>query len=194
MKIFALDTSSSVLALGMMEDDQIRGELMQNKALTHSEHLMPHIDYLLSSLEENVREMDLFATTIGPGSFTGIRIGVATANAFALASGKKVVGISTLEALAYNFEHSDAIIITTMYAQREDYYRGIYRFEDGELVVIEEEAAVAKDDILQEASLFADAEVIIAGELADALRLDHWSQLQNQNDDTVFFAKRKSFQ
>ncbi len=182
MKILAIDTSSSVLSLAVSSDGIILGELMQNKALTHSERLMPHIEYLFSALDEKVQQMDCFAVTIGPGSFTGIRIGVATANAFAMASGKKVVGISTLEALAHNFRHSDAFIISTMYAQREDYYRGLYQFRDGELIVLKSEDAVSKEDIFNEAKDFSKrGKVIIVGELASALAMDDEFVDKNMN-------------
>lgn len=185
MKILAIDTSSSVLSLAVSSDGIILGELMQNKALTHSERLMPHIDYLFSSLDENVRQMDGFAVTIGPGSFTGIRIGVATANAFAMASGKKIVGISTLEALAHNFRHSEAFIISTMYAQREDYYRGIYQFCDGRMMIHQVEDAVSKTDILNEAMIFSKrGAVIIVGEMASALASDDEFTDKNINCET----------
>ena len=172
MKILALDTSSAVLALGFMEDGIVRGELIQNRAMTHSEHLMPHIEYLCSSLGESVAEIDLFATTVGPGSFTGVRIGVATANAFALATGKRVVGISTLQALAYNFRWSGATVIATMYAQREDYYRAIYRFDhEGELIALRSEEAVPQQQVLDEAKEYAKNDtVILTGELAEKFR------------------------
>ncbi|MDO5095897.1 MAG: tRNA (adenosine(37)-N6)-threonylcarbamoyltransferase complex dimerization subunit type 1 TsaB [Peptostreptococcaceae bacterium] len=185
MKILAIDTSSSVLSLAVSSDGVILGELMQNKALTHSERLMPHIEYLFSSLDEKVQQMDCFAVTNGPGSFTGIRIGVATANAFAMASGKKVVGISTLEALAHNYRHSDAFIIATMYAQREDYYRGLYQFNNGEMIVHKEEDAISKEEILNEAKIFSkQGNVIIVGELASALAMDDEFADKNMNCET----------
>lgn len=178
MKILAIDTSSSVLSLGITDGDVVIGEFMQNKALTHSERLMPHIRYLLQGVEEKIADMDLFAVTVGPGSFTGIRIGVATANAFAQATGKNVVGISTLEALAYSFCQQEGIIITTMYAQRDDYYRGIYRFEghDRKLVVVKEEAAISRDEILKEAQELSESHpVVIAGELTIKLKeINSW--------------------
>ena len=171
MKILGIDTSSSVLSIGITQGDQVIGELVQNKALTHSERLMPHIAYLMETVDEKIEDIDYFAVTIGPGSFTGIRIGVATANAFAMAQGKRVIDLSTLEALAYNFRQENLIIISTMYAQRDDYYRGIYEFlldDQGkhQLVVLQSEAAIGREDILKEAREYAkDKPVILVGEI-----------------------------
>ena len=171
MKILGIDTSSSVLSIGITQGDQVIGELVQNKALTHSERLMPHIAYLMETVDEKIEDIDYFAVTIGPGSFTGIRIGVATANAFAMAQGKRVIDLSTLEALAYNFRQENLIIISTMYAQRDDYYRGTYEFlldDQGkhQLVVLQSEAAIGREDILKEAREYAkDKPVILVGEI-----------------------------
>ena len=175
MKILGIDTSSSVLSIGITGDDQVIGELVQNKALTHSERLMPHIAYLMETVDEKIEDIDYFAVTIGPGSFTGIRIGVATANAFAMAQGKRVIALSTLEALAHNFRQENLIIISTMYAQRDDYYRGIYEFNRDkqgkhQLMILKSEAAIARGEILEEATAYAkDKPVLLVGEIAGAI-------------------------
>lgn len=174
MKILGIDTSSSVLSIGITNDDHVLGEFTQNKALTHSERLMPHIAYLMEAVDETAENMDYFAVTVGPGSFTGIRIGVATANAFGLAHGKKVIEISTLEALAENFILSDAIIISTMYAQRDDYYRGIYTFEkngdEKQMIILQTEAALSRTEIIEEAKNYSkEKTVIFVGEITKAL-------------------------
>lgn len=179
MKIFAIDTSSAVLAIGLAEEDQLIGELVQNKALTHSERLMPHIAYLLEAIDEKISDMDYFAVTVGPGSFTGIRIGVATANAFALAQGKKVIELSTLEALAFNVRRENLVIIPTMYAQRDDYYRAAYVFEpsedpeDSQLLIkrLKEEEALSREEILAEALDYAEErEVLFLGEMCKEVK------------------------
>lgn len=175
MKILGIDTSSAVLTIAVSTPERVIGEFSQNKALTHSEQLIPHIAYLMEALDERTQDMDAFAVTVGPGSFTGIRIGVAAANAFAMATGKPVIGVSTLEALAMNFVHSEATIITTMYAQRSDYYRGVYRFGQGRTapVVVRPEEALSLEEICQEARDFAEAgQVIIAGEILPALPME----------------------
>lgn len=170
MKIFAIDTSSRVLSLGMMSDGVVIAEFIQNKALTHSERLMPNIKNMFDGVEEKLSDIDLFATTVGPGSFTGIRIGVATANAFALANEKKVVGISTLEALANNFRCG--VVVSTMYAQRDDYYRAIYSFDKktNAMKIITHEQAISKSEILEEIKrLSEEKEVIVCGEILESI-------------------------
>lgn len=175
MKILAMDTSSSVLSLGISDSDRILGELMQNKALAHSESLMPHIRYLFSMTGEKIQDIDYFAVTVGPGSFTGIRIAVATANAFAMAHNKKVIGISTLEALAYHFKAEDLYVVSTMYAQREDYYRAIYHFDSAQDMKTYKEAEVlCVDRISEEVEKLSSAgkSVMIAGEIVSNLHQD----------------------
>ncbi len=172
MRILAIDTSSSVLSLGYMRSGKVLGELMQDKALTHSEKLMPHIAYFLESMEEKISDVDVFAVTVGPGSFTGLRIGVATANAFAMAGNKKVIGISTLEALAYPFRYLKCPIISTIHAQREDYYTELYTSLDlynvqktGSTEILDKEALLERAHTLSQTG-----EVMIVGDLASALR------------------------
>lgn len=192
MKILAIDTSSAVLSIGLMKDGVILGEFSQNKALTHSEKLMPQIRHLFESLEEDIKTVDRFAVTIGPGSFTGIRIGVATANAFAMAHQKEIVAISTLEALAHNFVNSDAYIVTTMSAQREDYYRGIYFFEsDRRFEVYREEQVVSKTKIIDEIlEISEEKKVIIVGEITQELEADaEFIKCQNQQKSIIEIAQ-----
>ena len=120
MRILAIDTSTSVLSIAISEDDKVIAEFTQNKALTHSERLMPSVEYIFKSINLNLEDIDEFAVTIGPGSFTGIRIGVCVINSFAMIYGKKTIGISTLNLLAKNIKNFEGFIIPTIYAQRDD--------------------------------------------------------------------------
>lgn len=172
MKILAIDTSSAALGIALSTEKAMLSEFTQNKALTHSEKLMPLIDTMLKNIDEDIKTVDAIACTTGPGSFTGIRIGVSTANAFAMANSIPVIGISSLEALAHNFKYTDYVIVATMYAQRDDYYRGIYSFEDRKISIIKSEEAISKDDILSEINeiLKSQKKVILAGEMPDRYR------------------------
>lgn len=172
MKILAIDTSSSALGIAATDEDTMLAEFTQNKALTHSEKLMPLIDTMLSNIDENISNMDVIACSIGPGSFTGIRIGVATANAFAMAGNIPVIGISSLEAMAYNFKYTDFVIVSTMYAQREDYYRGIYSFENQNLQILKKEDAISFEEIAEEVKVLSESgkKVILLGELNSRLK------------------------
>ncbi|MGL5255610.1 MAG: tRNA (adenosine(37)-N6)-threonylcarbamoyltransferase complex dimerization subunit type 1 TsaB [Proteocatella sp.] len=172
MKILAIDTSSSALGIAVTDEETMLAEFTQNKALTHSEKLMPLIDTMLTNIDEKIYNMDAIACSIGPGSFTGIRIGVATANAFAMARNIPVIGISSLEALAYNFKYTDYVVVSTMYAQREDYYRGIYSFEKQKLSVVKAEEAISFEEIAEEikALSLTGKKVVVLGELNSRLK------------------------
>lgn len=151
MKILGIDTSSSSLSLGVIDDNVLKGEFTINHKLTHSENLMPLMDSLLKSLDLKPKDLDLIGVSIGPGSFTGIRIGVSAANAMAMALSIDVVGISSLEAMAHGVKYYNGAIFTTLDAQRDRVYRGIYTFEDGNLKCIKEPDVVELEDLKKEA-------------------------------------------
>lgn len=149
MKILGIDTSSSSLSVAVMDDDLLKGEFTLNHKLTHSEQMMPLLDSLLSHLELKMSDIDLIGVSVGPGSFTGIRIGVAAANAMAMAIDIPVVGISSLEAMAYTAGEVDYTIVSTFDAQRERFYFNAYRFENSELKALEAEDVLEKEDLIK---------------------------------------------
>ena len=149
MKILGIDTSSSSLSVAVMDDDLLKGEFTLNHKLTHSEQMMPLLDSLLSHLELKMSDIDLIGVSVGPGSFTGIRIGVAAANAMAMALDIPVVGISSLEAMAYTAGETAYTIVSTFDAQRERFYFNAYRFEDSELKALEAEDVLEKEDLIK---------------------------------------------
>ena len=149
MKILGIDTSSSSLSVAVMDDDLLKGEFTLNHKLTHSEQMMPLLDSLLSHLELKMSDIDLIGVSVGPGSFTGIRIGVAAANAMAMALDIPVVGISSLEAMAYTAGETAYTIVSTFDAQRDRFYFNAYRFEDSELKALEAEDVLEKKDLIK---------------------------------------------
>ncbi|WP_313568988.1 tRNA (adenosine(37)-N6)-threonylcarbamoyltransferase complex dimerization subunit type 1 TsaB [Acetoanaerobium noterae] len=149
MKILGIDTSSSSLSVAVMDDDLLKGEFTLNHKLTHSEQMMPLLDSLLSHLELKMSDIDLIGVSVGPGSFTGIRIGVAAANAMAMALDIPVVGISSLEAMAYTAGETAYTIVSTFDAQRERFYFNAYRFENSELKALEAEDVLEKEDLIK---------------------------------------------
>ena len=149
MKILGIDTSSSSLSVAVMDDDLLKGEFTLNHKLTHSEQMMPLLDSLLSHLELKMSDIDLIGVSVGPGSFTGIRIGVAAANAMAMALDIPVVGISSLEAMAYTAGETTYTIVSTFDAQRDRFYFNAYRFENSELKALEAEDVLEKDDLIK---------------------------------------------
>ena len=149
MKILGIDTSSSSLSVAVMDDDLLKGEFTLNHKLTHSEQMMPLLDSLLSHLELKMSDIDLIGVSVGPGSFTGIRIGVAAANAMAMALDIPVVGISSLEAMAYTAGETTYTIVSTFDAQRDRFYFNAYRFENSELKALEAEDVLEKEDLIK---------------------------------------------
>ena len=149
MKILGIDTSSSSLSVAVMDDDLLKGEFTLNHKLTHSEQMMPLLDSLLSHLELKMSDIDLIGVSVGHGSFTGIRIGVAAANAMAMALDIPVVGISSLEAMAYTAGETAYTIVSTFDAQRDRFYFNAYRFENSELKALEAEDVLEKEDLIK---------------------------------------------
>lgn len=168
MNILSIDTSSNTLSIAIKSNDEILGELDLNSGLVHSTTLMPAMEYLFKLTGFDKKDLDLVAVCIGPGSFTGIRIGVATANAMALGLGIKVVGVSSLKVLAMNHRYSDAIIIPTVDAQRESVYTCIYETNDGTLTATCEEKVVKIENLIEYIKGL-DKNVVLSGYLLENL-------------------------
>lgn len=133
MQIFALDTTGATLSVALLEDQTIRAEAFVNTGDNHSLHLLPAIGHVYDLAGASPEMTDLFVCTLGPGSFTGVRIGVATIKGLAMATGKPVVGFSTLEALAANAGLFTGHICPILDAQRGQVYAAIYKL-DGEFI------------------------------------------------------------
>lgn len=133
MKILAVDTSAMTASAALMLDERLAAESILNHKKTHSEKIMPMIDSVLRESETEIEEIDVFAVSNGPGSFTGLRIGVSTVKALAHAMNKPVVGVGTLEALAYNIFDADGLVSPIMDARRGQVYNAVYKWEKGVL-------------------------------------------------------------
>ena len=107
MRILAIDSSATAASAALMDDEKVIGEFYINTRLTHSQTLMPMIDEVFKCTRTDLESVDLFAVSSGPGSFTGIRIGVASIKGLAMAQNKPCIGVSTLEAMAHNMNHLD---------------------------------------------------------------------------------------
>lgn len=140
MKILALDSSGLVASAAVLDDHTLLAEYTVNHKKTHSQTLLPMIDEIMRMLDMDITEIDAIALAGGPGSFTGLRIGSATAKGLGLALDKPLVPVPTVDALACNLsEVSDSLIVPMMDARREQVYTGIYRFAEGRLQVIHEQ-------------------------------------------------------
>lgn len=136
MKVLAIESSGMTASVALATEEKIIGEYTVNYKKTHSQTLLPMIDELLTFTQQDLHELDAIAVSAGPGSFTGLRIGCATAKGMALALDKPVVTVPTLDAMAYNFQNYDGIICPMMDARRDRVYTGIYNFSGGSLNII----------------------------------------------------------
>jgi len=150
MKILALDTSCMMGSVAIIDGENLVAEQVLNVNVTHSERLIPSIQSVLDVSGLKLNEIDSFAVAIGPGSFTGLRIGLAVVKGFAFSLEKTVVGVSSLKALAYNMYGSDVPIISLLDARRGEYYIGINRFKDGVLETILDDDVLPPDLVVKE--------------------------------------------
>ncbi len=136
MKILALDSSGLVASVALLENNNIIGEFSTNYHKTHSTTLLPMLDGLMQMLDLDIKNagIDAIAIAKGPGSFTGLRIGAATAKGLALALTVPLIPISTIAALAYNGWGSSDVICPLMDARRNQVYTGAYQFETGSVL------------------------------------------------------------
>lgn len=150
MKLLALDSSGLVASVAIMEDDKLLAEYTVNYKKTHSQTLLPMLDELVKMIDLDLTMVDAIAVAAGPGSFTGLRIGSATAKGLGLALQKPLLAVPTLEALAANLYDVKGYICPIMDARRSQVYTGIYEYVDHELCVVEEQKAVALVELLEQ--------------------------------------------
>ena len=155
MRVLAIDTASNVATAAVVEDDKLLGESILNHKKTHSQKIMPMIEELLGDLELSVNDIDLFAVANGPGSFTGLRIGVAAMKGLAHAMGKPIVGVSTLAGLAYNLPCAEHIIVPIMDARRNNVYTASYIWDEG-MRELGEPEAMSIEECIDACSGFLD--------------------------------------
>ena len=147
MKILAVDTSSKLFSVAILEDKNLIKKLELDNGLTHSETLMPLIQQLLNECSLSLNNIDLLVSDVGPGSFTGIRIGVSSCKAFSDSLNIPCVGISSLEVLAYNIK-DDGIICSTIDCKNDNCYFALYQLNNGVYSVLEEPCAKSVNDVL----------------------------------------------
>ena len=130
MKILALDTSGPNCSVAVIDEEKVIANFNLNIGTTHSEILLPLVDELNRFSKLTLNDIDVFACSIGPGSFTGLRIGIATIKGFALSLNKPVISVPTLTSLAYSVPYFDGIICTVLDAKNDNVYSAIFKFED----------------------------------------------------------------
>ncbi len=169
MKILAIDSSGMVASVALWEDDLILSEFSINYKKTHSQTLLPMLENLRERTELDMQTIDAIAVAAGPGSFTGLRIGSATAKGLGFALDKPIIPVSTVEGLAYNLYGTDKVVCPLMDARRNQTYTGLYDFrrqESGEgydMNVIKEQCAVYVEEIIEKCNEL-DRDVIFLGD------------------------------
>lgn len=150
MRILAIDSSSMVATVAVTTDGILNAEYTINHKQTHSQTLLPMIDEICKTIELDMDSIDAIAISGGPGSYTGLRIGSATAKGFGLALNKPIINVPTMDALAYNMFSSRYIICPMMDARRGQVYTGIYRFDGTEMITIKEQCIIMIDELIYE--------------------------------------------
>ena len=150
MRILAVDTTTGSGSAALVEDGRVRAEIGVDSFRTHSARLPASIDVLLKSLRWTLAELDGFAVTPGPGSFTGIRIGLSTIQAFAFASGKPIAPVSSLRAMAWKLRDDGVPLICPLHdAKKGEIYAALYSFEKTSLKALVPEGAYAPERFLK---------------------------------------------
>lgn len=163
MKILAVDTSAVAASVAVMSDGKITGAGFNNAGLTHSRTLMPMIEATLKSCDTDICDIDLFAVNNGPGSFTGVRIGVAAVKGMAHITNKPCVEVSTLESLAYNIADADCLAVCVMDARCNQVYAALFRCENGVVTRLCQDKAVLVGELEKDISPY-DLPVIFVGD------------------------------
>ncbi len=166
MKILAIDSSGLVATVAVAEDNNLLGEYTINFKKTHSQTLLPMLEEVKKMIELDLNTVDAIAISGGPGSFTGLRIGSATAKGLGLALNKPLVHVPTLDALAYNLWGSSDVICPLMDARRGQVYTGIYAFEGEIFTTIKEPCAISMEELIQNVNELG-RKIIFLGDGAD---------------------------
>ena len=151
MKILALETSAKSASVAVVENGTVLASAYQCSGLTHSRTLMPMVEDMLRNSELKREDLDAIAVAAGPGSFTGLRIGVSAAKGLAWALEKPCCAVSTLEGMAENLRHlDDTLVICAMDARRNQVYNALFLAKDGELQRVSDDRAIGLDELLAE--------------------------------------------
>jgi tRNA threonylcarbamoyladenosine biosynthesis protein TsaB len=147
MTVLALETSAQAASCAIARDGRLVGECYANAGLTHSQTVMPMVEAMLNNTRIILSEVDFFAVSTGPGSFTGLRIGLSAIKGMAMAAGKPCVGISTLRGLAENLSGTRTYIVPALDARRSQVYTAIFDNRDSAMLRLREDEAVAIDEL-----------------------------------------------
>lgn len=184
MLIFGIDTCCGAATAALMDDTKLIAQTVIHHDRTHSQKMMPQIEAMFRFAEKDVCEVDCFAAAVGPGSFTGVRIGVATAKALAQGAGKPCCAVSTLQALAYNNALFSGVVCPILDARRNQVYNAL--FQGGrEMTRLCDDRALGIEELLQETKAMKQ-DILFCGDGTFAFR----SVIEQELGDRAVFAPR----
>lgn len=150
MKLLALETSATAASVVVCQGEELIAQSFQRTGLTHSAALMPMAEALLKNAGLHLKDMEAIAVAAGPGSFTGLRIGMAAAKGLAWSMGLPCVGVSTLEAMAWQLSGMEGVICAVMDARRQQVYRALFELREGRPTRLTEDGAVSLEQLGEE--------------------------------------------
>ena len=169
MKILALDSTATAASVALCENETLLAEYTIDNGNTHSQTLLPMVESVLKMFDMTPGDVDLFAASAGPGSFTGVRIGAATVKGLAFDTKKPCIGVSTLEALAENLSMVNGLVCPVMNARRKQVYTALFRFENGVKTRLMPDDAIAIAELDQILSAYQEP-VYLVGDGYDITR------------------------
>ncbi len=162
MKILALESSATACSAALCEDEVLIAQTWQNSGLTHSRTLLPMVEDMLKSCDASLNDVDVVAVAAGPGSFTGLRIGVATAKGLAWPGDKLCAPCSTLESMAWQLAHlEDTVIVCAMDARRKQVYNALFLAKGGQLERLCPDRAIGLEELGQELKTMEKKKVVV---------------------------------
>ncbi len=154
MKILALDSTETTVAAALSDDKRLIASTVINAKLNHSETLLPAIEELLRGSGNSYDDIDIFACSEGPGSFTGVRIGAATIKGLAFGRNKPCVGVSALEAMAYNFLGFEGTVCPVMDARRSQLYNAVFEVKNNTVTRLTPDRVISAEELASELSKY----------------------------------------
>lgn len=161
MKVLALDSTAMVASAAIAEDEKLTGEFFINTKLTHSQTLVPMAENLLNETQISLKDIDALAVNTGPGSFTGVRIGVSAVKGMAMALNKPCVAVSTLESMAYNLKYLDCTAVCVMDARCNQVYNANFKISEGNIERICPDRAISVDELISDLEKYTDWLILV---------------------------------
>lgn len=161
MKILSLDSATECATVAILNDDRLLGEIIINYKKQHSVIMMPMIDNLLKNCGLSINDIDGFALSNGPGSFTGLRIGMSTIKGLVQSTNKPFVAISSLDGLANNLAGFNGIICPIIDALRGNVYTNFYKFNNGKLITLEEDQLLSMEEVINKCISFNEPIIFV---------------------------------